>query len=108
MDSDRLAKELAYRAAKGMHPLPVKVFCERFAALGYRIDRSDDCRSNARYMTGERAGESYPCCTTGIVEADTGLRAFNRDARRDERFAAMQALRGEVFAVLPSGHILEV
>lgn len=108
MTSARLERELQWRAARGEFPLSVAEFGARFAALGYRIDRSDDCRGNARHMTGERAGESYPCCTTGIVEADTGLRAFNRNARRDDRFRAMQELRGEIFAVTRSGHILVV
>lgn len=103
----QLKRELQWRAARGEFPLRVSELCARFAALGYRIDRSDDCRGNALHMTGERAGETYPCCTTGVVEADTGRSAFHREARRDERFQVMQELRGRVFAVTRSGHILE-
>lgn len=103
-----LNAELAYRASKGAHPVSIKEMKARFAALGYRLNRRDDCRSLARYMNGERAGESYPCCSTGLVEADTGLSAFNRDARRDENFEAMQTLRGELFAITSDEHILEV
>lgn len=107
MALDRLAAEIAYRDSLGMERLTVSEFCERFAALGYRVNRADDCRSNARYMTGPRAGESYPACSTGLNEIDTGLRAWNRDARRDERFQAMQELRCKIYAVT-RGAILEV
>lgn len=55
----------------------------------------------------ERAGESYPCCTTGIDEIDTGLSFANCDARRDTNFRALQELRasGELFAVTNDGYI---
>jgi hypothetical protein len=101
-----LDAELAYRKEQGQAPVSVAEFTARFAALGYQVDRSMDCRALARYMTGERAGTAYPCCSTGMREADTKLSAYNRDARRDERFQAMQKLRGEIFAV-SRGHILE-
>ncbi|GHE75994.1 hypothetical protein GCM10019059_39180 [Camelimonas fluminis] len=74
-----------------------------FRKLGYRLDRSLDCRSTSRYLY---SGRTYPCCTTGVREADTGLSAFNCDARRDANFRAMQELRGSVFAV-SRGAILE-
>jgi hypothetical protein len=105
---ERLAKEIAYRESIGCERLSVAEFGRRFAALGYRIDRTMDCRSSARYVTGPRAGESYPACDTGINEADTGLRAWNYAARRDAAFQAMQELRQQVFAVTRDGFILEV
>jgi len=107
MAQDRLNAEIAYRDSLGLERLTVTEFCQRFAALGYRVNRADDCRSNARHMTGPRAGESYPACSTGLNEIDTGLRAWNRDARRDERFRAMQELRGQIYAIT-DGAILEV
>ena len=103
-----LAAELERRAGRDWLPVSVAEFDRRFAALGYRVDRDGDCRGTARYMTGAWAGASYPACSTGLREADTGLRAFNADARRDAAFRAMQELRGEIFAVTRDGFILEV
>ena len=100
--------EIAFMTSHGVERLSVADFCARFAALGYTVDRSDDCKSMARYMTGARAGQSYPSCTTGINESDTGLRALNIHARRDSNFDAMQRLRGEIFAVNSGGWILSV
>lgn len=92
---------------EGREILTVHELSERFRVLGYRLDRSMDCRSNARFMTGAYAGESYPCCTTGIVEIDTGMSAFHYQARRDANFKRMQKLRGEICAV-SRGFLLEV
>lgn len=103
-----LVAELQRRAAKGWYPVSVSEFERMFAALGYSVDRDGDCRGTARYMTGDWAGEAYPACTTGLREADTGLRFCNIDARRDAAFRAVQELRGEVFAVTRDGFILEV
>ena len=108
MAGEILELELQRRAGRGWFPVSVSEFARRFAALGYRVDRAGDCRSVARYMTGDWAGETYPACSTGLREADTGLSAFNADARRDAAFRAMQELRGEIFAVTRDGFILEV
>ncbi len=105
---ERAAKEIAYRESIGCERVSVAEFGRRFAALGYRVDRSMDCKSSCRYMTGPRAGESYPVCSTGLNESDTGLRAWNVAARRDAAFQAVQELRQRIFAVTRDGHILEV
>jgi hypothetical protein len=107
IDSKLLATEIAYRKSLGYELLSVAEFGARFKVLGYKVDRTMDCRAPARYLTGERAGRSYPNCNTGLKEADTGLSAFHYQARRDDRFDAMQRLRNEVFAV-SRGAILEV
>lgn len=95
--------------ALGARPRTVKELDSALRAIGYRLDRSMDCRSMARIMTGERAGFSYPCISTGINEAGTGLRFCNVDARRDANFERLQAMRvsGEFFAVV-RGAILEI
>ena len=82
---------------------------ETLRAMGYCMDRTMDCASVATWRTGPGAGESYPCISTGLREIDTGLSAFNVDARRDANFAALQALRfsGELFAIV-RGSILEI
>lgn len=102
-----LHAEIHARLASGSRHLTVAGLDAAFRALGYRLDRSRDCRSVARYLTGPRAGETYPAISTGLKELDSGLSAFNVSARRDDRFRAMQVLRGEVFAVT-QGAILEV
>lgn len=79
----------------------------RLAELGYTLDRSMDCRSMARIISGRGAGNSYPCCTTGIREADTGMSAFHYQARRDDNFRALQALRGTIYTVI-RGYIFEI
>lgn len=89
------------QAAKsnGMQILTVKEFGQRFLELGYKLDRTMDCRGLARWMTGEYAGESYPVITTSVKEIDTGMSAFHYQARRDDNFKAMQKLRGEICAI---------
>ncbi|WP_454887317.1 hypothetical protein [Sphingomonas oryzagri] len=103
-----LGDELAHRAREGHHPITVAALHDAFRAIGYRLDRTMDCRHNARWMTGSRAAHSYPSISTGISEADTGLSAFNVDARRDGNFARLQAMRvsGDFFAV-SNGALLE-
>ena len=99
-----LAVEIAERRAHGATLLTVPQFAARFAALGYTLDRDLDCRSTARYLADNR---TYPCCNTGLKEADSGLSAWNVNARRDSRFEQMQELRGQIFAI-SRGAILEV
>lgn len=91
----------------GQKILTVRAMGERFKALGYKLERSMDCAGNSRYMTGEHAGRSYPCITTSVKEIDSGMSAFHYQARRDANFKAMQALRGEVCAIV-RGRLLEV
>lgn len=101
-----LETEIHYRESIGCERLSVAAMGRRFLALGYTLDRSLDCRSLSRYVTGSDAGRSYPCCTTGVMESDTRRSAFHFEARRDDRFRAMQQLRKDVFAV-SRGAILE-
>lgn len=103
-----LQEELEHRAREGDYPLSVRALNDAFLMIGYGLDRSMDCRGTARWMTGPRAGASYPCVTTGICEADTGMRAFHFAARRDANFARLQEMRrsGRYFAV-SRGAILE-
>ena len=104
---DVLQREIEGRLSSGCRMLSVKAMDSEFRALGYRLDRDGDCRSMARHMTGDRAGESYPCISTWIVEVDTGLKWSNAEARRDANFDAVQRLRMEIFSVT-RGAILEV
>ncbi len=108
MKQKLLEAELNYRAAIGQERVSVAEFSRRYAQIGYRVNRQMDCKSLARYMTGESAGRSYPSCDTGISEADTGLSAWNVNARRDSNFQRLQQMRGEFFAVTRCGYILEL
>lgn len=101
---DRLQVEIDHRLSLGCERLSVAGLARRFSELGYTLDRQSDCRCTARYLDDSR---TYPCCTTGVKESDTGLSAWNIHARRDANYKAMQELRQQVFAV-SRGHLLEV
>lgn len=94
-----LQEEIAYRESLGMRRVTIKAMNAEFMALGYRLDRSLDCRGLARWQTGARAGKSHPAITTGVKESDSGRSAFHFESRRDSNFEAMQRLRQDVFAV---------
>lgn len=78
--------------------------------LGYRLGQLDGETYRAKWMTGPRAGESYPAvCEPMITEADSGLSAFHHAARRDDRFQQLQRLRFEGgFFVINRGRILQI
>lgn len=67
--------------------------------LGYRLERSSDCHSVSRYMTGPRAGKSYPCVSMRLVQADDGMGFSHYQARRDSKFKALQEMRGRIYVV---------
>ncbi len=100
-----LDRELARRAARGELPVSVAEFERRLRTVGYRRDRSTECRSVARIVSGDGSGDSYPTCDTTPVEIATGLRFCNVDAGRGANFEALKALRS-MFAV-SRGAILE-
>ena len=105
-----LQAELDRRAAQGRRPSTLAHITAQLASIGYKLDRSGDCTSTARYVTGDHAGESYTCTTTSIREINTGVSAWHyQDARRDANFETLQKWRfnGELFAVI-NGSILEI
>lgn len=94
-----LADELAARENDPNCTLmTLKAMQERLRTLGYRLDRSGDCRSVARWMSGPRAGKSYPCVSLRPVQVDNGLGFAHVEARRDANFQELQRLRGSVYA----------
>ena len=105
---NRLQDEIDRRVRDGQTRCTIHTLEKRYIALGYRFDRSCDCRSNARYMSGPYAGESYPCLALYPVQVDNDMSAFNVDARRDTNFTAMQTLRNTHFAVCAKGAIAGV
>lgn len=103
---DALENEVAYRLKLGMVKVTLKELEAKIRALGYRFNRDMDCKSLSRYMSGERAGQSYPCHALKPVQIDNGMSWAHVDARRDANFDALKVLRDSHFAV--SGrHICE-
>ena len=105
--TEKLEAEKQYRHSQGQECLSMPEYLARYAAIGYRFDRSCDARSIARYMTGDRAGQSYPCLSLYPVQADNGLSAWNVEARRDSNYQAFRALRATIFSV-SQGAIVEI
>lgn len=99
--------EVAYRLAQGYRQVSFDQFKAEYAAIGYTFDRTSDVRGIARYMTGERAGQSYPYLGLYPVQADDRVSAWNADARRDASYTAFKVLRNSLFAVV-QGRIVEI
>jgi hypothetical protein len=87
------------RLAEGSRQLTLAAMEAEFGDLGYRFDRSRDCRGSALHLTGARAGLRYPCVGLYPVQADDRRSAWHWQARSDSRFQRLQALRVEIFAV---------
>ena len=96
--------ELKLRREAGVGPVSMAEMVRLFGALGYRFDRSMDCKGTARDVN---SGHSYECNTLYPVEADTGRSAWHYESRRDANYRAMQTLRLTTFAVV-RGRIVEV
>jgi len=96
---DRARRSAEYMVRRGMTPLRLAEAKQRLADLGYELDRRLDCHGNSRWMTGELAGESHPVITTSIRQADDKRSFAHFEARRDERFRALQKLRWETFII---------
>ena len=102
-----LQNEVAFRLSAGDNHVTLAELTRLYADLGYWFDDAMACTCNVKYLTGDRAGESYPCKTLYPIEIDTGLSAWNVEARRDLNFNAMQSLRDTHFAT-SSRFIIEV
>lgn len=106
---NHLQLELARRAKVGQFPVTIASIESQLNTLGYTLERSMDCFSTNRYMTGEHAGESYPAINTRVKEIGTGILYGNIDARKDKNSEALRKLikEGSLFAVTKSC-ILEI
>lgn len=105
--SPDLADEVAYRLTIGGKQVTLETLAEELKAIGYRLDRSMDCKHVARYMTGDRAGKTYPACGLRPVQIDDGIAWCHVDARRDANFNALKAIRDTLFAV-SGGCLMEI
>jgi len=105
----RLADELERRECRGHSPVTLRQLSAALKPLGYRLNRSDDCLSDNRYLTGPDAGASYPAINAYVVEIDTGLSFAHVSARRDVNYRRLQEMRRseELYAVV-RGRILEI
>lgn len=101
-----LLAEINHRKALGAQQVSLREWNRILHGLGYRFDRRMDCRSRARYMTGSRAGATYPCLALKPAEIATGMSWAHVDARRDAQWDALKATRDCYFAVV-GGHIAE-
>lgn len=88
-----IESEIEYRTRDGHAPMTLASLESALQSIGYRLDRSMDCHGVDHYVTGVRAGCSYPCVTLYVRHAATGRGAFNDDAPRDANFARLQEWR---------------
>jgi Holliday junction resolvasome RuvABC DNA-binding subunit len=102
--------ELRYRRENNIGTeLTMSQVVFRLNLIGYKLDRKMDCRGMAKWMTGERAGETYHCLTTGIIEADTKRSAFHFEARRDKNFDELQDMRKTgIYVPMANGYFFEL
>lgn len=104
--SQLLQKEINRRISKGVVHSTLKGMEQRLAKIGYRLDRSMDCKCLCCCSDGRH----YPVITIGIIEIDTGQSAFNIGSRRDLNFKKLQDLRfrDEEYLVVIQDHILSL
>lgn len=107
LNKERLRREIQRRDAAGIERVSMAELRRRYQELGYDFDRSFDCRATATIMTGPGAGDTYPCCTTGVIECDTRRSAFHVESRRDRNFERMQELRFSGPYAISRGYIFE-
>lgn len=94
--NQKLKAEIARRELEGARRITFHELKRRVDALGYRLRPGSGCSCIARTLTGPGAGETFPCRTYAVYEADTGVSAFHYLlARRDGNFARLQVLRLE-------------
>lgn len=103
---ESIAKEIAFREKLGLKKVTVAQLRAMIRKLGYRFNPDKACKSLARYMTGERAGESYPSNALCPVQIDDGRSYANVDARRDANFERLKEIRNTYYAV-HGGYIYE-
>jgi hypothetical protein len=98
--TESLHTEINHLLANGYKQVTLAQFDAEIRAIGYRFDASMSCRSMAQIMTGPRAGTTYPAVSLYARQVDDGLSYCNMDARRDDAFIALKALRNSRFAVV--------
>lgn len=100
-------QESEYMKREGYSQITMDGLESELSAIGYRLDRSMDSKSTARWITGERAGQSYPSLTMKPVQSDNGICAFNTHARRDANYRRLTEIRN-TFYVVVGGYIATI
>ena len=98
-DADELTVEVAHRLSFGQRRVSMAEMAALIGQYGYRFDRTSDCRSRTRVISGPMAGHGYSALSLRPVQQDNGIGWCSIDARRDANLHALQALRSTVFAV---------
>lgn len=101
-----IAREVANRIKHGMVQVKFSELKAMIRELGYAFDLNMSCKSIARYMTGDRAGESYPANSLYPRQIDDGKSYAHFEARRDANFERLTEIRNTYFAV-HGGYIYE-
>ena len=101
---DNTEREVSRLVKAGARQVSFADMQSAFAEIGYKFDRSMDCRASA---TDCNTGDTFPNLALYPVQIDNGLSAWNIDARRDTNFIRLQALRNEIFSVVRN-HIAQV
>jgi hypothetical protein len=103
---ESLEKEIAFRERTGLLQVSFVQLKAMIREIGYRFDPHMTCKSLARYMTGTRAGESYPSNALYPRQIDDGLSYANVGARRDANFDRLKEIRNTYYSV-HGGYIYE-
>jgi hypothetical protein len=103
---ESLEKEVAFREKLGLKKVSFAQLKSMIRELGYSFDLRMSCKSLARYMTGERAGESYPSNSLYPRQIDDGKSYAHFEARRDANFERLKEIRNTYYAV-HGGYIYE-
>lgn len=97
--TEALNEEIAFRDRFGLKRVSMDELTDLIRAVGYRFNKSMSCKSMSRYLTGERAGKSYPNNSLKPVQIDDGLSFSHVDARRDANFERLNEIRNTYYAV---------
>lgn len=91
---DKLVIELT---ALGCEQVTISELQSMVNEVGYTFDRCMDCRGMTQDMT---SGETYPNLTLYPIQADDKKSAWHFEARRDQNYERLQAIRDKYFAVV--------
>lgn len=105
-DSPDLLDEIEYRKSIGQVSISLNKFEAEIRLIGYRFDRGMDCCGLSRYMTGPRTGKSYQALGLKPVQLNDGIAWCSVNARRDDDFTKLKAIRENYFSVV-NGRIAE-
>ncbi len=99
MRQESVEREVAFRERTGMIQVTLAQLKAMIREIGYRFDPHMSCKSMARYLTGERAGHTYPNNSLKPTQVDDGLSYSHVCARRDANFERLTEIRNKYYAV---------